>query len=582
MGCRLIAVCLVLVFAVSAKAQETVPSPAPEAATGITSKGLVTASRHMVVAAHPLAAEAGREILRQGGSAVDAAIATQLVLGLVEPQSSGIGGGAFIVTWDAKQHEVKTYDGRETAPASAKPDRFLRDGKPMPFSDAVHSGLSVGVPGVVRILEMAHSKHGKLPWAALFAPAIRLAENGFPVGPRLNQLLRLEGPNGFSPPARSYFFEANGSAKATGTLLKNPEYAATLKTLAEKGAAAFYEGPIAEAIVAAVALAPIVTDVLTPADLATYQAKERPAVCFSYRLRKICGMGPPSSGAITIGQTLKLIEPFTQVQGSSAAMTAGALHLIGEAEKLAYADRNRYIADPDAIAVPGGLLDDAYLAERRKLIDPAHTMAKAEAGLPPGLAKRTFGIDATHEASGTSHLSIIDDDGNAVAMTTTIESGFGSHLWAAGFLLNNQLTDFSFQPVDANGVAIANSVAGGKRPRSSLSPTLVFDAKGELEIVTGSPGGSGIILYIIKDLIAMVDWGMDAQQASALTNFGSEGEVFQIEYGFAAIWSAVILKTYGQSVSGSIMTSGIHTIQRRGGHLEGGADPRREGIVLGD
>jgi gamma-glutamyltranspeptidase / glutathione hydrolase len=577
---RWLAVCLLVVWGSIASAQET--SRPPEAATGKTAKGLVVAGRHMVVAANPLAAGAGRDILRLGGSAVDAAIATQLVLGLVEPQSSGLGGGAFIVHVAAGTAGVKTYDGRETAPASAKPDRFLKDGKPMDFFDAVHSGLSVGVPGTVRVMELAHAKHGKLPWAKLFGAAIKLAEDGFPLPARLNQLLRLEGPEKFAPAARTYFFEANGAAKSAGAIVKNPDYAATLKAIAGNGSKAFYEGPIAEAIVAAVANAPIATGDLTLADLAGYQAKERAPLCFAYRLRKICGMGPPSSGAMTVAQTLKLIEPFTEVQGVGARMSAQALHLIAEAEKLAYADRNRYIADPDGVAVPDGLLDDAYLSERRKLIDVSQAMAKPEPGLPSGVAKRTFGDDATREVAGTSHISIVDGDGNAVAMTTTIESAFGSHQWAAGFLLNNELTDFSFLPTDKQGTVVANAVAGAKRPRSSMAPTLIFDDKGVLEGVTGSPGGSRIILFVIKTLVAVLDWQMDAQEAATLPNFGSEGGAFQVEYGLSSLWPALQLKTYGHAVSGDMMTSGVHTILRRNGQLEGGADPRREGVALGD
>jgi gamma-glutamyltranspeptidase / glutathione hydrolase len=562
------------------RAQET--APAPEAGTGITSKALVVAGKHMVVAANPLAAEAGREILRQGGTAVDAAIATQMVLGLVEPQSSGLGGGAFMVTWNQIAGEVKTYDGRETAPAAAKPDRFLANGTPMKFDEAVRSGLSVGVPGVVRALELAHATQGKLPWAKLFEPAIKLAENGFAMPARLNQLLKLEAADRFSAGARAYFFEADGSVKPVGAIIKNPEYATTLKLISANGAKALHEGPLAEAIVAAVAAAPIARGDITLADLAAYQAKERAAVCFAYRARKICGMGPPSSGGLTIAQTLKLIEPFTEVQGPSQKMQAAALHVITEAEKLAYADRNRYIADPDASPVPDGLMDAAYLAERRKLIDPARAMAKPAAGLPPGLSKKTFGDDATHEAAGTSHFSIIDDDGNAVSMTTTIESAFGSHLWVGGFLLNNQLTDFSFMPTDAAGAVVANAVGGGKRPRSSLAPTLFFDDKGALEGVTGSPGGSRIILFVIKALVAMLDWNMDAQEAAALVNFGSQGSAFEVELGLSSLWPALNMKTYGHDVQPDVMTSGVHTILRRNGRLEGGADPRREGVALGD
>jgi gamma-glutamyltranspeptidase/glutathione hydrolase len=575
----LTALCLLL-SASAAIAQES--RPPPEAASGTTTKPLVIAQRHMVVAAEPLAAEAGREILRQGGSAADAAVATELVLGLVEPQSSGLGGGAFLVYWDAKSRTLATFDGRETAPAAAKPDRFMRDGKPMQFEQAVRSGLSVGVPGTVRTLEAVHRRYGKLPWAALFAPAIKLAENGFPVSPRLSVLLNASRPENFSPAARAYFFDESGKPRAVGTLLKNPEYAATLKTIAAKGADAFYSGAIADAVVKAVREAPSIPGDLTAADLSGYVAKERDPICVDYRARKVCGMGPPSSGELSVGTVLKLIEPFPQVQGASALMGPPAMHIIAEAEKLAFADRNRYIADPDQIAVPSGLIDDTYLAERRRLINPTKAMAKAEPGLPPGLAKKTFGKDFTNEVPGTTQVSIIDDDGNALSMTATIESAFGSHLWAAGFLLNNELTDFSFVPVDADGNVVANAVAGGKRPRSSMAPTIVLDAHGTPEIVTGSPGGSQIILYVVKTLVAMLDWGLDAQQAAALPNFGSQGGPFLMEYSPNFVWPAFEMTAYGHAVTSTTMTSGVHTIMRRDGHLEGGADPRREGVALGD
>ncbi|MBA2126783.1 gamma-glutamyltransferase [Hyphomicrobium methylovorum] len=557
--------------------------PAPEASSGFREKHVVVADHQMIVAADPLAAEAGREMLRRGGSAVDAAIATEMVLGLVEPQSSGLGGGGFIVYFDAKSRSLETFDGRETAPAAAKPDRFLTsDGKPMAFPDAVNSGLSVGVPGLMRMLEDAHTRYGKLPWADLFKPAIALAENGFPVSQRLATLLALLKPDDFAPAVRGYFFDEAGTPRTAGTILKNSEYAATLKSIAEKGASALYEGPIAESIVAAVKNAPRHPGDLTLADLKSYVAKERPATCVDYRERRVCGMGPPSSGALTVGSTLKLIEPFPQVQGVDARMSAPALHIVAEAQKLAFADRNRYIADPDHIGVPSGLLDAVYLDERRRLIDATRAMEKAEPGFPPGLAKKTFGIDATHEVPGTTHVSIIDGDGNALAMTVTIENAFGSRLWASGFLLNNELTDFSFEPVDANGDAIANAVAGGKRPRSSMAPTIVLGRDGLPEIVTGSPGGSQIILYVVKNLVALMDWGLDAQQAVALPNFGSQGGPLIIEYSDNFIWPAFELTSYGHVISRTTMTSGVHTIVRRNGHLEGGADPRREGIALGD
>jgi gamma-glutamyltranspeptidase / glutathione hydrolase len=577
---RVLGVCLLVLLGGAAAALEA--TRAPEAPTAATPKTLAIAAKHMIVAANPIAAEAGREILRQGGSAVDAAIATQLVLGLVEPQSSGLGGGAFIVTWDAAAKEVKTYDGRETAPATAKPDRFLRDGKPMEFADAVLSGLSVGVPGVVRVLESMHAKHGKLPWAKLFEPAIKLADDGFPLTERTNRLLALEKAEKFSPKARAYFFEDAGLPKVAGSTIKNAEFAATLKLIAAYGAKAFYEGPVADAIVAAVEAAPVAKGDLTLADLAGYQAKERPPVCTEYRAHKICGMGPPSSAALTIGQTLELIEPFKEIQGADQAMTPVALNIIAEAERLAYADRSKYIADPDAVLVPAGLLDPAYLDERRKLIDPAHAAVSVSAGLPPGLAKKASGEDATLEAAGTSHISIVDDDGNAVAMTTTIESAFGSHLWAAGFLLNNQLTDFSFILADKEGAIIANAVGPGKRPRSSMAPTLIFDANGGLEGATGSPGGSRIILFVIKSLVAMLDWSMNAQEAAALMNFGNEGKAFVYEPDSPYLPQALKMTDYGHAISGELMSSGVHTILVRNGHLEGGADPRREGVALGD
>ncbi len=539
----------------------------------------------MISTANALASEAGREMLREGGSAVDAAIAAQLVLGLVEPQSSGLGGGAFLMHWNKAAKELRAYDGRETAPKTAQPDRFLKDGKPMPFATAVHSGLSIGTPGAVRLLETVHRAHGKLPWAHLFEPAIKLAEQGFNVSRRLNILLRWFGVDVFDPAARRYFFDEAGSARPTGYLLKNPEYAATLKAIAAGGAKAFYEGPIAEAVVAAAKGAPNVPGDLALSDLAAYAVKERAPLCVTYDARRICGMGPPSSGGVAVAQTMKLLEPFVLGRGPDDAMSAQAMHLITEAEKLAYADRDRYLADPDFVPVPAaGLLDPAYLDSRRALIDPGHAMAPPPAGEPPGVEKRAFGDDATLESVGTSHLSIIDDDGNAVAFTTTIEGAFGSGVWAAGFLLNNQLTDFSMKPVDAEGRPVANRVEGGKRPRSTMAPTIVFDDdKGQVFAVLGSPGGSRIILYVVKALVALLDWDLDAQAATALTNFGSMGGPAEIEIGWAALWYGLKLKRYGHGLSPDLMNSGLHiVVVGGGGSLQGGADPRREGAALGD
>lgn len=582
LGCAIALLLVVLAPAPFAGAFAQDARSAPEAPTGDAEKAFAPAERHMVAAANTYAAEAGREILRAGGSAIDAAIATQLVLNLVEPQSSGIGGGSFLLYWDAAANKLESFDGRETAPASATPDRFMVEGKPMPFREAVLSGLSIGVPGLVRLMETVHRRHGKLPWARLFEPAIRLAEKGFDVSPRLHLLLRWEGPDSFVPAARRYFFTETGNAWPIGFTLKNPEFAATLKRIAAEGAAGFYEGPVAQAIVEAVANAPTAPGGLTLQDLAGYTVKERPPLCVDYRSYEVCGVGPPSSGGPTVAQTLKLVEPFDLGKGPDAALRPKALHLIAEAEKLAYADRDRYMADPDFVAIPDGLLDPGYLEDRRKLIAPLAAMEKAEPGVPPGLKRQSFGLDATKERSGTSHISIIDDDGNALSMTTTIEGAFGSHNWAAGFLLNNELTDFSFRPTDAEGRPVANAVGPGKRPRSSMAPTIVFDDKGGVKAVLGSPGGSRIILYVVKTLIALIDWGMPPQEAADLLNFGSRGRDFEIELDGQAVWTGLKLKSFGHVIAPALMNSGTHIVVRDGNRLEGAADRRREGAALGD
>jgi gamma-glutamyltranspeptidase / glutathione hydrolase len=586
---------------------QTAPAPgltsgptrsAPEAASAHNNQSLAIARRHMVSTANPYASEAGRQILRDGGSAVDAAIAIQLVLNLVEPQSSGIGGGAFLLHWDKAGKTLKAYDGRETAPASAQPDRFLgTDGRPIPFGAAVASGAAVGVPGTLAMLELAHRRHGRLAWARLFAPAIVLARDGFVVSPRLALLLAWMGPDAFSAPARRYFFDAAGTAWRAGHRLRNPEFAATLERLAADGARALHEGPIAESIVQAVAAAPAPASDLTLADLAAYEPREREPVCVPYRGLNVCGMGPPSSGAHTVGQTLRLIEPLDLGKGPRAALNPRAMHLIAEAQKLAYADRNRYLADPDFVRIPAGLLDETYLGRRRELIAPLSAAERVQAGTPDEKGAALFGDDGTVEVSGTSHVSIIDVDGNAVSMTTTIEAAFGSRIWAAGFLLNNELTDFSFRSMDAQGRPIANRIEGGKRPRSSMAPTVVFDAGGEVQAVLGSPGGSRIILYVVKSLVALVDWNLDAQAAAALVNFGSRGQGFELEATTTAaysaptwpwtwsatIWQALRLKPLGHRIDFDQMTSGTNIVVRRGAnHLEGGADPRREGVALGD
>ncbi len=555
---------------------------APEGNSGLIAKPLVTARRQMVVAAHPLAADAGAEILAAGGTAVDAMIAAQLVLGLVEPQSSGLGGGAFLLTWNPVRGELKSYDGRETAPAAATAADFLSaDGKPMPFFEAALGGRSIGVPGVMALLETAYTAHGRLPWARLFTRAIALAEEGFPVSARLHALLAGEaGGAAFAPAARAYFFDAAGAPWPVGHLLKNPEYAATLRLLAVQGAGGFYTGPVAAAVVEAATHAPKHPSAMTLDDLAAYKAVARAPLCFPYRRHRICSMGPPSSGALTVGATLGLVAPFDL---GRVPMAPAALHLIGEAEKLAFADRDQFIADPAFVAAPVGMIDPVYLARRRPLIDPAKAMQKAPPGTPPGLAGKRAGIDATVEAAGTSHLSIIDAAGNAVALTTTIEQGFGSHRWAAGFLLNNQLTDFSFRPVDDAGAAIANAVGPGKRPRSSMAPTFVFAPGGRLRAVLGSAGGSRIILHVVKAIVGVVDWQLDAQSAVDLANFGSRNGPFEIETAVAGELLGAKLRLSGQDVQTSNTASGLHIIVRRpDGTLEGGADARREGVARGE
>jgi gamma-glutamyltranspeptidase / glutathione hydrolase len=556
----------------------------PDAFDGWLRAAPATATSHMVAAANPQAVEAGLAILRAGGSAADAAIAVQLVLNLVEPQSSGVGGGAFVLHWDRAARQLKSYDGRETAPAAATPERFLVEGQPRSLADAALGGLSVGTPGTVRLLELVHKHHGRLPWSQLFEPAIRLANDGFRVSPHLHLLLRWFGPERFAPSARRYFFDMTGSARPSGYLLRNPEFAQTLRAIAERGADAFYSGPIAEAIVRGVREGAGHQGDITLADLAAYRAKERPPICFMYRTSRVCGMGPPSSGGLAVAQVLKLLEGFDLGSTPAQAMNAKALHLIAEAEKLAYADRDHYIGDPDFVSSPGGLLASTYLDTRRALIDPLKAMEGASAGTPPQAAGRMLGQDETIEQPGTSHLSIVDRDGNVVSMTATIEGSFGSRLWAAGFLLNNELTDFAFRPVDKAGRPLANAVAGGKRPRSSMSPTIVFDEKGEPSAVLGSPGGSRIILYVVKTLIAILDWKLDAQAATALMNFGSRGGAFEVEvdHGSAA-WHALKLKPYGHRISANLMASGTHVIRiLPDGILEGGADPRREGVARGD
>jgi gamma-glutamyltranspeptidase/glutathione hydrolase len=573
---------------------------APEVASGYrTDLQTRHASKHMAAAANPLAAQAGREMLRQGGSAIDAAIAMQAVLTLVEPQSSGIGGGALIVLWDGKN--VRTYDGRETAPAGATEKLFLQaDGTPMPFPQAQIGGRSVGIPGVLRALELAHQKHGRLPWAKLFEPAIKLAEQGFAISPRLHQLIASDSSIRRSPDMMAYFMNADGSPKAVGTPLKNPALAAVLKRIAQEGPNAFYKGPVAQEMVAKVQ-GHANPGSLSLNDLQGYKAKERAPLCTDYKRWQVCGMPPPSSGGIAVAQilgTLQALEtrdqkfalaplkPLKTTRPAGIEPAPEAVHLISEAERLAYADRALYVADSDFVPVPvKGLVDPTYLASRAALIGD-RSMGTAKPGTPPGI-QVAYAPDRSPLRISTSQVVAVDDEGGAVSMTTTVESAFGSHLMVQGFMLNNQMTDFSFIP-EENGQKVANRVEPGKRPRSSMAPTLIFDRQsGEFLATLGSPGGSQIIEYVAKSAIGLLDWNLDPQAAINLPNFGSRNGPTELEEGQFSAGLIQTLKDKGHSVSEIDMTSGTQAIVRvkdaQGkASLAGGADPRREGEALGD
>jgi len=573
------------------------PPAAVEAASGITDKPGWTTKTFAVAAANPLATDAGYQVLRAGGSAIDAAIAVQMVLALVEPQSSGIGGGAFLLHWDGQA--VEAYDGRETAPAAADEELFLgADGKPLAFYDAVVGGRSVGVPGTVRMLEMAHRQHGKLPWAQVIQPAVTLAENGFKVGPRLNTLARGDAHLKKDPTAAAYFYKPDGDPRDVGFNLRNPELAAVLRRIASEGSRALHEGEIAQAIVDKVRKHPTNPGRMTLADLAGYQPKKREALCHDYaangREWRICGFPPPSSGAIAIGQILGILD---RTEASTLKLQDGLpgadwLYLYTEAARLAFADRGQYVADPDFVQPPAGrwtsLLDPAYLAERAKLIGP-HSMKVAQPGNPGGVRASHAPMPEQVEY-GTSHISIVDGWGNAIAMTTTIEDQFGARQMvttnaarSGGFLLNNELTDFSFAPTDAQGAPIANRVQPGKRPRSSMAPTLVFDkATGQLVASAGSPGGALIIHFTAKTLYGVLNWGLNAQKAIDLPNFGSNNGPTLLEEKRFPAPTAEALRARGAEVREQAMTSGLQAITRIPGGWFGGADPRREGVVMGD
>ncbi|MEP3247666.1 MAG: gamma-glutamyltransferase [Sneathiella sp.] len=537
-----------------------------------------TSGKFMISAANPLAAQAGFDILAKGGSAVDAAIATQLVLTLVEPQSSGIGGGAFMLHYAANDKAVQSYDGREMAPAAVRDDHFLKtDGKPQKFYDAVVGGKAVGAPGLLAMLEMAHKNHGNLPWKDLFQAAITLSEDGFAISPRLYFLLDRDKFLKTKAAARTYFYNADGTAKAAGTILKNPALAHTLRMIADQGAKAFYEGDIARQIIDAVKSDSGNPGLLTEQDLANYKAKERLPVCLPYRENTVCGMGPPTSGGVTSLQILKLLEK-TEIAAQQPG-SLDAIHLISEASALAFADRGKYLADADFVSVPvKALLGDAYLSKRRALIQTGKTNIPFTAG-EPQKKKADLTPDDAIELPSTSHFSIVDGQGNAVSMTTSVENVFGSRLMAGGFILNNQLTDFSFRPVGDDG-PVNNRIEPGKRPRSSMTPTLVLDGDNELLAAVGSPGGSRIIGYVTKTLIAILDWDLSMQEAINLPHHVNRNGTLDLEKDSDLLTHTSALEKMGYKVKSRGLSSGLHGILVKGNILSGGADPRREGVVL--
>lgn len=570
------------IFSASAKAQNVADSVAPEASSGITQKELVKAKSQMVVAANPLASKAGVEILNLGGNAIDAMVAVQTVLGLVEPQSSGLGGGAFLVYFDGQSQTLTTYDGRETAPLAATPDMFLDDnGQPLYFFDAVIGGRSVGTPGTVKLLYETHKKHGRLDWKTVLQPAITLAENGFRISPRLNALISRSAESLYKyEPTRDYFLSEEGVPLFVGTLVRNQKYADTLKAIVEGGADAFYTGEIARRIVETVQNAEGNPGRLSLEDLANYKIIEREPVCYRYRDHDVCGMGPPSSGALSVGQILGLVEAYDLA--SYGPESAESWRIIGDATRLAFADRGLYMADSDFVKMPKGLLDRNYLWQRtQKLIgDKALGDDEVFAGKPPFDHTLLYAPDTSPELPSTSHFSIVDKSGNVVSITTTIENGFGSRLMVDGFLLNNQLTDFSFVP-EVDGMPVANAIEPGKRPRSSMSPTIVLK-EGKPVLAVGSPGGSRIIPFVAKTLIAWLDWEMNIQQAIEFPHLVNRFGTYDVEKGTRAEKLVAPLEALGFKVEVRDLNSGLHGIEITPEGLEGGADIRREGLAIGD
>lgn len=551
-------------------------------------RGNIKFENQMVVAANPYAAKAGLEILKRGGSAVDAAIAVETTLSLVEPQSSGIGGGAFLLHFDpdaSSTEQLKFYDGREAAPMAATPDLFksVTDIDGYVKLDAVYGGLSVGVPGALAALKMAHDKHGVLSWAEVFEPAIRLAEEGFIVSPRLERYITIDEKLMLVPASRDYFYDENGNPWKAGHLLKNPKQAAVLKRIANEGISAFYTGEIAKKIVDAIKNAPNNPGLMELSDLGSYQAKERPVICGSYRIYKVCSIPPPSSGGHTMIATLGMLEGFNIDQ--MVPHSADAYNIILEAESLAYADRNQYTGDTDFVDVPvNGMIDADYLASRAKLIKPGSSIGKAPYGTPPMEVTLEYGEGKVLDIPSTTHFSITDQWGRVVSMTATVESMFGSRLMVEGFMLNNELTDFSLIPLDAEGKLVANRVEGGKRPMSSQTPSIVFDDKNRPALIIGSPGGSSIINYVTQTMINVLDWNMDMQSAISAPHIISRNGPALIEKETDAVKLIEPLKALGHDVEVVTLMSGLHGIkliydENGDRSLEGGADPRREGYI---
>ncbi|HCK76106.1 MAG TPA: gamma-glutamyltransferase [Gammaproteobacteria bacterium] len=575
----LVGTILLFIGSIIASAAASVPDPEP--ATGWQSKEAAFASQFMAVTAHPLATQAANTVLKNNGSAVDAAVVAQLILNLVEPQSSGIGGGAFMLYWDAENRTLFSFDGRETAPAAANSDYFKDDGgKIIKWREARLGPKAVGVPGTLHLLHTVHQRFGNHSWADLFAPAIALSRKGFSVSPRMAKSIKgAQASLQRFKATREYFFTEQGNPLPAGHHLTNRAFAKTLEIIANEGITPFYEGVIGARLIESLKGDSTKPSLMTSQDLAEYATLSRPPVCARYRGKAVCGMGPPSSGALTVGQILQLIERFDL---KDLGASPEGIHLILEASRLAFADRARYMADSDFVPVPvEGLLSADYLQGRSQLIHPSTSMGKALPGQPPGISTAQASMQQ-FESAGTSHLSIVDTKGNIVSMTTTIESGFGSMLMTQGFLLNNEMTDFSFRSSKA-GRLIANRVEGGKRPRSSMAPTIVFDSTGTPVLVAGSPGGSRIICYVVQALVGVMDWKMNPQQAVSMPHFCNRNGRTDLESHLDAEIIKTALTDLGHEVQIRDMNSGLHMIQLLpSGRLLGGADPRREGLALGE